>query len=131
MAALQCIKGVYSVKLKWHCYYKNPKHTLQILILQNVDIIENTHLSLCTGLLPRRQIAVEALQVCCLLLPPASRRKLQLLMRLMTKACVNHQLPLLNDTIGTRTLVIFFYPFLIFSNMSQDVYFTYRYNCNV
>ncbi|XP_060764802.1 DEP domain-containing protein 1B-like [Neoarius graeffei] len=58
------------------------------------------------GLLPRQQIAVEALQVCCLLLPPASRRKLQLLMRLMTKACNNHHLPPLNDTIGTRTLMV-------------------------
>lgn len=69
-------------------------------------------LSLCSGLLPRRQIVVEALQVCCLLLPPANRRKLQLLMRLMTKACINHHLPSLNDTIGTRTLVIYIPGFL-------------------
>ncbi|XP_046716328.1 DEP domain-containing protein 1B isoform X2 [Silurus meridionalis] len=58
------------------------------------------------GLLPRQQIAVEALQVCCLLLPPANRRKLQLLLRLMSKACNNHLLPPLNDTIGTRTLMV-------------------------
>ncbi|KAL7848123.1 hypothetical protein AOLI_G00228410 [Acnodon oligacanthus] len=58
------------------------------------------------GLLPREQIAVEALQVCCLLLPPANRRKLQLLMRLMAKACHNHALPPLNDAIGIRTLMV-------------------------
>ncbi|XP_062870262.1 DEP domain-containing protein 1B isoform X2 [Trichomycterus rosablanca] len=58
------------------------------------------------GLFPSQQIAVEALQVCCLLLPPANRRKLQLLMRLMTKTCNNHALPPLNDAIGTRTLMV-------------------------
>ncbi|XP_072515020.1 DEP domain-containing protein 1B isoform X2 [Salminus brasiliensis] len=58
------------------------------------------------GLLPRQQIAVEALQVCSLLLPPANRRKLQLLMRLMAKACHNPALPPLNDAIGTRTLMV-------------------------
>lgn len=53
-----------------------------------------------------QSVAVEALQVCCLLLPPANRRKLQLLMRLMAKVCANPSLPALNDTIGARTLVI-------------------------
>uniref|UniRef100_A0A672SPV0 DEP domain containing 1B n=1 Tax=Sinocyclocheilus grahami TaxID=75366 RepID=A0A672SPV0_SINGR len=53
-----------------------------------------------------QSVAVEALQVCCLLLPPANRRKLQLLMRLMAKVCANPCLPALNDTIGARTLMV-------------------------
>uniref|UniRef100_A0A9J8BUF9 DEP domain containing 1B n=1 Tax=Cyprinus carpio carpio TaxID=630221 RepID=A0A9J8BUF9_CYPCA len=53
-----------------------------------------------------QSVAVEALQVCCLLLPPANRRKLQLLMRLMAKVCANPSLPALNDTIGARTLMV-------------------------
>lgn len=58
------------------------------------------------GLLQYQALAVEALQVCFLLLPPANRRKLQLLMRLMAKVCVNASLPPLNDTISTRTLMV-------------------------
>uniref|UniRef100_A0A672K8L1 DEP domain containing 1B n=1 Tax=Sinocyclocheilus grahami TaxID=75366 RepID=A0A672K8L1_SINGR len=58
------------------------------------------------GLLQRQSVAVEALQVCSLLLPPANRRKLQLLMRLMAKVCANPSLPPLNDTIGARTLMV-------------------------
>ncbi|KAJ8287138.1 hypothetical protein GJAV_G00048090 [Gymnothorax javanicus] len=58
------------------------------------------------GLLPREQVAVDALQVCCLLLPPPNRRKLQLLMRLITRVCQNPRLPPLNDAIATRTLMV-------------------------
>ncbi|XP_039531827.1 DEP domain-containing protein 1B-like [Pimephales promelas] len=58
------------------------------------------------GLLQRQPVVVEALQICCLLLPPANRRKLQLLMRLMAKVCANPSLPPLNDTIGARTLMV-------------------------
>ncbi|XP_051541796.1 DEP domain-containing protein 1B-like [Myxocyprinus asiaticus] len=58
------------------------------------------------GLLQQPSVAVEALQVCCLLLPPANRRKLQLLMRLMAKVCANPTLPPLNNTIGARTLMV-------------------------
>uniref|UniRef100_A0A8C2FYD2 DEP domain containing 1B n=1 Tax=Cyprinus carpio TaxID=7962 RepID=A0A8C2FYD2_CYPCA len=53
-----------------------------------------------------QSVAVEALQVCCLLLPPANRRKLQLLMHLMAKVCANPSLPPLNNTIGARTLMV-------------------------
>ncbi|XP_036385743.1 DEP domain-containing protein 1B, partial [Megalops cyprinoides] len=58
------------------------------------------------GLLQKQQVAADALQVCCLLLPPANRRKLQLLMRLMARVCHNPRLPALNDAIGTRTLMV-------------------------
>uniref|UniRef100_A0A3P9ABV0 DEP domain containing 1B n=1 Tax=Esox lucius TaxID=8010 RepID=A0A3P9ABV0_ESOLU len=58
------------------------------------------------SLLQQEAVAVEALQVCSLLLPPANRRRLQLLLRLMARACHNPALPPLNDTIATRTLMV-------------------------
>ncbi|XP_076859992.1 DEP domain-containing protein 1A isoform X1 [Brachyhypopomus gauderio] len=50
--------------------------------------------------------AVEALQICTLLLPPASRRKLQLLLRMISRMSQNVDLPRLHDIIGTRTLLV-------------------------
>ncbi|KAL0964984.1 hypothetical protein UPYG_G00275290 [Umbra pygmaea] len=58
------------------------------------------------SLLQQKDVAAEALQVCSLLVPPASRRKLQLLLRLMAKVCQNTALPPLNDAITTRTLMV-------------------------
>ncbi|XP_039869193.1 DEP domain-containing protein 1B [Simochromis diagramma] len=58
------------------------------------------------SLLPVQEAASEALQVSCLLLPPPNRRRLQLLLRLMARVCQNPQLPPLNDTIATRTLMV-------------------------
>nr|XP_040021359.1 DEP domain-containing protein 1B [Gasterosteus aculeatus aculeatus] len=58
------------------------------------------------SLLHEQQVATEALQLSCLLLPPASRRRLQLLMRLMARVCQNPHLPPLNDAIATRTLMV-------------------------
>lgn len=58
-----------------------------------------------TGLLQDQEVATEALQVSCLLLPPPNRRRLQLLLRLMARVCQNPLLPPLNDFISTRTLV--------------------------
>ncbi|NXP76696.1 DEP1A protein, partial [Ramphastos sulfuratus] len=51
------------------------------------------------------RVAVEALQICCLLLPPPSRRKLQLLMRMMGRISGNVDMPRLHHTLGTRSLV--------------------------
>ncbi|XP_049581220.1 DEP domain-containing protein 1A isoform X3 [Syngnathus scovelli] len=51
-------------------------------------------------------VAVEALQLCTLLLPPASRRKLQLLMRMMARISQNVDMPPLHPDIGTRTLMV-------------------------
>lgn len=62
-------------------------------------------LSVSAGLLSQQDVATEALQVSCLLLPPPSRRRLQLLLRLMARVCQNPHLPPLNDSIATRTLV--------------------------
>nr|AAI71596.1 DEP domain containing 1a [Danio rerio]AAI71624.1 DEP domain containing 1a [Danio rerio] len=52
------------------------------------------------------QVAVEALQLCTLLLPPASRRKLQLLLRMISRMSQNVDMPRLHDVIGTRTLLV-------------------------
>lgn len=51
------------------------------------------------------RLAIEALQLCTLLLPPVSRRKLQLLLRMISRMSQNVDMPRLHDTIGTRTLV--------------------------
>ncbi|KAK6494720.1 DEP domain-containing protein 1B-like [Huso huso] len=80
-------------------YFHKLKEPL--LTFQLYDIFVNI-----LGLLQKQQIATEALQVCCLLLPPVNRRKLQLLMRLMARICQNTQIPPLNDAIGTRTLMV-------------------------
>ncbi|CAB1331940.1 unnamed protein product [Coregonus sp. 'balchen'] len=52
------------------------------------------------------QVAIEALQLCTLLLPPASRRKLQLLMRMISRMSQNVDLPRLHDAIATHTLMV-------------------------
>ncbi|XP_030640754.1 DEP domain-containing protein 1A [Chanos chanos] len=55
---------------------------------------------------PLERVAIEALQLCTLLLPPASRRKLQLLLRMVSRMCQNVDMPRLHDAIGTRTLMV-------------------------
>ncbi|XP_062279813.1 DEP domain-containing protein 1A [Scomber scombrus] len=52
------------------------------------------------------RVAIEALQLCTLLLPPASRRRLQLLMRMMSRISQNVDMPRLHPAIGTRTLMV-------------------------
>ncbi|XP_072537791.1 DEP domain-containing protein 1A isoform X2 [Salminus brasiliensis] len=52
------------------------------------------------------RLAIEALQLCTLLLPPASRRKLQLLLRMISRMSQNVDMPRLHDAIGTRTLMV-------------------------
>ncbi|KAM9106325.1 DEP domain-containing protein 1B isoform 3-T3 [Megaptera novaeangliae] len=58
------------------------------------------------GLLQKEEMAIEAFQICCLLLPPENRRKLQLLMRMMARICLNKEMPPLCDGFGTRTLMV-------------------------
>lgn len=90
----------------------------QRVILPFVSVHYRTHLSrhrycmtMCVyvyvGLLQPQceRVAIEALQLCTLLLPPASRRKLQLLMRMMSRISQNVDMPRLHPAIGTRTLV--------------------------
>ncbi|KAG7266197.1 hypothetical protein CRUP_012626, partial [Coryphaenoides rupestris] len=52
------------------------------------------------------RMAIEALQLCTLLLPPSSRRNLQLLMRMMSRISQNVDMPRLHHAIGTRTLMV-------------------------
>uniref|UniRef100_A0A4W3GDU7 DEP domain-containing protein n=1 Tax=Callorhinchus milii TaxID=7868 RepID=A0A4W3GDU7_CALMI len=52
------------------------------------------------------KVAIEALQLCCLFLPPHYRRKLQLLLRMMARISQNVDMPPLHSTVGTRTLMI-------------------------
>ncbi|KAI4561267.1 hypothetical protein MJG53_012331 [Ovis ammon polii x Ovis aries] len=58
------------------------------------------------SLLQKEKMAIEAFQICCLLLPPENRRKLQLLMRMMARICLNKEMPPLCDGFGTRTLMV-------------------------
>ena len=51
------------------------------------------------------RVAIDALQLCCLLLPPPNRRKLQLLMRMISRMSQNVDMPQLHDAMGTRSLV--------------------------
>ncbi|XP_075688933.1 DEP domain-containing protein 1A isoform X2 [Rhinoderma darwinii] len=65
----------------------------------------------CTGtqslLQPHlERVAIDALQLCCLLLPPPNRRKLQLLMRMISRMSQNVDMPRLHDAMGTRSLMI-------------------------
>ncbi|XP_074121770.1 DEP domain-containing protein 1A isoform X2 [Sminthopsis crassicaudata] len=50
------------------------------------------------------RVAIDALQICCLLLPPPNRRKLQLLMRMISRMSQNVDMPKLHDAMGTRSL---------------------------
>ncbi|XP_055470364.1 DEP domain-containing protein 1A isoform X2 [Psammomys obesus] len=52
------------------------------------------------------RVAINALQLCCLLLPPPNRRKLQLLMRMISRISQNVDMPKLHEEIGTRSLMI-------------------------
>ncbi|XP_067845817.1 DEP domain-containing protein 1B-like isoform X3 [Heptranchias perlo] len=52
------------------------------------------------------KVAIEALQICCLFLPPPNRRKLQLLMRMVSRISQNVDMPQLHDAMGTRMLVV-------------------------
>ncbi|NXS93798.1 DEP1A protein, partial [Jacana jacana] len=52
------------------------------------------------------RVAVEALQICCLLLPPPNRRKIQLLMRMVSRISQNADMPRLHPAMGTRSLMI-------------------------
>ncbi|NXH15613.1 DEP1A protein, partial [Bucco capensis] len=52
------------------------------------------------------RVAVEALQICCLLLPPAQRRRLQLLTRMMVRISCNPHMPRLQQPMGNRALLL-------------------------
>lgn len=82
-----------------------------LVVLENSPVSINRTVWPCVclriGLLQPQceRVAIEALQLCTLLLPPDSRRKLQLLMRMMSRISQNVDMPRLHPAIGTRTLV--------------------------
>ncbi|XP_040607459.1 DEP domain-containing protein 1A isoform X2 [Mesocricetus auratus] len=84
------------------------------LCKSTVELSENSLLpaaSVLTGtqslLQPHlERVAINALQLCCLLLPPPNRRKLQLLMRMISRMSQNVDMPKLHEEIGTRSLMI-------------------------
>ncbi|XP_044302488.1 DEP domain-containing protein 1B isoform X1 [Varanus komodoensis] len=80
-------------------YYGHMKEPL--LTFQFFDVFVSV-----LGLLQNEKLAIEALQICCLLLPPANRRKLQLLMTMMARISSNKELPPLSDTVATRALMV-------------------------
>ncbi|XP_078405449.1 DEP domain-containing protein 1B-like [Cetorhinus maximus] len=80
-------------------YFQKPKEPL--LTFEFYELFINI-----LGLLQQTQDGIEALQVCCLLLPPENRRKLQLLMRMMTRIAQNAEMPPLHDAIANRMLMI-------------------------
>uniref|UniRef100_A0A2K6PL25 DEP domain-containing protein n=1 Tax=Rhinopithecus roxellana TaxID=61622 RepID=A0A2K6PL25_RHIRO len=52
------------------------------------------------------RVAIDAVQLCCLLLPPPNCRKLQLLMHMISQMSQNVDMPKLHDALGTRSLRI-------------------------
>ncbi|XP_078531254.1 DEP domain-containing protein 1B isoform X1 [Lissotriton helveticus] len=89
-------RDVFKTIADYHDQMKEPLLTFQLF-----DVFVSI-----LGLLQKRQVAVEALQVCCLLLPPENRRKLQLLMRMMAKISLNREIPSLCETVGARMLMV-------------------------
>ncbi|XP_069780563.1 DEP domain-containing protein 1B-like isoform X2 [Narcine bancroftii] len=80
-------------------YFQKPKEPL--LTFEFYELFINT-----LGLLHQQPVGIETLQVCCLLLPPENRRRLQLLMRMMARIALNVEMPSLHDAIASRTLMI-------------------------
>ncbi|XP_030048140.1 DEP domain-containing protein 1B isoform X2 [Microcaecilia unicolor] len=89
-------RDIFKTIADYHSHLKEPLLTYQLF-----DAFVNV-----LGLLQKRQIAIEALQVCCLLLPSENRRKLQLLMRMMARISLNKRMPSLSDTVGNRMLMV-------------------------
>ncbi|XP_075445782.1 DEP domain-containing protein 1B-like [Ascaphus truei] len=89
-------RDVFKTIAEYYSHLKEPLLTFQLF-----DVFVNI-----LGLLQRKPVAIEALQVCCLLLPPENRRKLQLLMRMMARISLKREMPPLCDTIGNRALMV-------------------------
>ncbi|XP_063818919.1 DEP domain-containing protein 1B [Pseudophryne corroboree] len=89
-------RDVFKTITDYYSYLHEPLLTFQLF-----DVFVNI-----LGLLQKRRVAIEALQVCCLLLPPENRRKLQLLMRMMARISLNGEMPPLCDTTGNRALMV-------------------------
>ncbi|XP_077203311.1 DEP domain-containing protein 1B isoform X2 [Paroedura picta] len=120
LSHLQKILGLDSLEDVLDTKLVNPKHIIQNVYhinKQGVVILEDKSKELphwvlsamkCLAncLLQKETLAIEALQICCLLLPPENRRKVQLLITMMARISMNKDLPTLCDTVGTRTLMV-------------------------
>ncbi|XP_076134196.1 DEP domain-containing protein 1A isoform X3 [Alosa pseudoharengus] len=91
-------RDVFKTVSDYFCSLPEP-----LLTFQYYDLFVNV-LALLQPQLER--VAIEALQLCSLLLPPSSRRKLQLLMRMVSRMSQNVDMPRLHHAIGTRTLMV-------------------------
>ncbi|EHB08726.1 DEP domain-containing protein 1B [Heterocephalus glaber] len=104
LSYLQKILGLDSLEEVLDIKLVNSKfiiHNVYSVSKQGVVILDDK-----SSLLQKEKMAVEAFQICCLLLPPENRRKLQLLMRMMARICLNKEMPPLCDGFGTRTLMV-------------------------
>ncbi|XP_038646912.1 DEP domain-containing protein 1B-like isoform X3 [Scyliorhinus canicula] len=120
LAHLQRILGLDSLDGVLDSKLLNPKHIIynvHHINKQGVVILENkleelpqwvmsAMRCLANCLLQQTQDGIGALQVCCLLLPPENRRKLQLLIRMVTRIAHNAKMPPLHDAIANRMLMI-------------------------
>ncbi|XP_071587707.1 DEP domain-containing protein 1B isoform X3 [Heliangelus exortis] len=61
---------------------------------------------LANCLMQKHSKAIEALQISCLMLPPENRKRLQLLVRMMSRISFNKDLPPLSESVRTRTLMV-------------------------
>ncbi|XP_078221599.1 DEP domain-containing protein 1B isoform X3 [Callithrix jacchus] len=93
------IHNVYSVSKQGVVILDDKSKELPHWVLSAMKCLANC-------LLQKEKVAVEAFQICCLLLPPENRRKLQLLMKMMARICLNKEMPPLCDGFGTRTLMV-------------------------
>ncbi|XP_037672276.1 DEP domain-containing protein 1A isoform X1 [Choloepus didactylus] len=107
-------QGSTNVQTAMECEPRESSATInKRLCKSTVELSENSFppASLLTGtqslLQPHlERVAISALQLCCLLLPPPNRRKLQLLMRMISRMSQNVDMPQLHDAMGTRSLMI-------------------------
>ncbi|XP_076976758.1 DEP domain-containing protein 1A isoform X2 [Tamandua tetradactyla] len=107
-------QGSTSMPTAMKCEPRESSATInKRLCKSTIELSENSFppTSLLTGtqnlLQPHlERVAIDALQLCCLLLPPPNRRKLQLLMRMISRMSQNVDMPQLHDAMGTRSLMI-------------------------
>uniref|UniRef100_A0A8C5Z8A1 DEP domain containing 1B n=1 Tax=Marmota marmota marmota TaxID=9994 RepID=A0A8C5Z8A1_MARMA len=93
------VHNVYSVSKQGVVILDDKSKELPHWVLSAMKCLANC-------LLQKEKMAIEAFQICCLLLPPENRRKLQLLMRMMARICLNKEMPPLCEGLGTRTLMV-------------------------
>uniref|UniRef100_H2Z936 DEP domain-containing protein n=1 Tax=Ciona savignyi TaxID=51511 RepID=H2Z936_CIOSA len=74
--------------------------------LLTYDLYELFTNILCLVRPETKEVAVETLQLCLMLLPPSNRRKLHLLLRLMAKVSTNPHLTHINKNMPTRVLLL-------------------------